>query len=75
MDILQSAKRLNDALKGQGIQGMHLVGASQSPDMWYPYLWMLGGEILEQKSGHPIKGKYWFPAYKRYTRCRGTRVY
>ena len=24
---------------------------------------MLGGEILEQKSGHPTNGTYWFPAY------------
>jgi len=42
---------------------MHLVGASHSPDMWYPYLRMLGGEIVKQKSGHPQKGTYWFPAY------------
>jgi multiple sugar transport system substrate-binding protein len=60
---IADAKQLNDALKGQGIQGMHLVGADHSPDMWYPYLWMLGGEILEQKNGHPTKGTYWFPAY------------
>jgi multiple sugar transport system substrate-binding protein len=24
---------------------------------------MLGGEILEQKNGHPTNGTYWFPAY------------
>jgi multiple sugar transport system substrate-binding protein len=24
---------------------------------------MLGGEIIKQKSGHPTKGTYWFPAY------------
>jgi multiple sugar transport system substrate-binding protein len=60
---IAGAKSLNDALNGQGIQGMHLVGADHSPDMWYPYLWMLGGEILEQKNGHPTNGTYWFPAY------------
>ena len=60
---IADAKQLNNALKSQGIQGMHLVGASHSPDMWYPYLWMLGGEIVKQKSGHPSKGTYWFPAY------------
>lgn len=60
---IADAKPLNDALNKQGIQGMHLVGADHSPDMWYPYLWMLGGEILEQKSGHPTNGTYWFPAY------------
>jgi multiple sugar transport system substrate-binding protein len=60
---IASAKQLNNALRGQGIQGMHLVGASHSPDMWYPYLWMLGGEIVKQKGDHPTKGTYWFPAY------------
>jgi multiple sugar transport system substrate-binding protein len=60
---IAGAKQLNNALRSQGIQGMHLVGASHSPDMWYPYLWMLGGEIVKQKSGHPTKGTYWFPAY------------
>jgi multiple sugar transport system substrate-binding protein len=60
---IAGAKPLNDALNEQGIQGMHLVGADHSPDMWYPYLWMLGGEILEQKNGHPTNGTYWFPAY------------
>jgi multiple sugar transport system substrate-binding protein len=60
---IAGAKQLNNALRGQGIQGMHLVGASHSPDMWYPYLWMLGGEILKQKNGHPTKGTYWFPEY------------
>jgi multiple sugar transport system substrate-binding protein len=60
---IADAKLLNNALRSQGIQGMHLVGASHSPDMWYPYLWMLGGEIVKQKSGHPTKGTYWFPEY------------
>ncbi|MGH9912752.1 MAG: extracellular solute-binding protein, partial [Nitrososphaeraceae archaeon] len=60
---LSAAQKLNDALGQQGIQGAHLVGASHSPDMLYPYLWMLGGDILEQRSGHPTKGTYWFPAY------------
>jgi multiple sugar transport system substrate-binding protein len=31
--------------------------------MWYPYLWMLGGEILELRQGHPTKDGYWFPSY------------
>src|SRR3712207_7834864 len=37
------------------IQGVHLVGASYDPDMWYPYLWMLGGEILELREGQDRK--------------------
>src|SRR5215213_4972685 len=61
---IESAKKLNAALEGKGIEGVHLTGASHSPDMsFYPYLWMLGGEILEWKSGHPTRGSYWFPPY------------
>ncbi|MFL6369418.1 MAG: extracellular solute-binding protein, partial [Nitrososphaeraceae archaeon] len=60
---IASAKKLNDALRGQGIQGTVLSGANYSPDLWYPYLWILGGDIIKQKSGHPTKGTYWFPAY------------
>ncbi|AIF83558.1 ABC-type sugar transport system, periplasmic component [Candidatus Nitrososphaera evergladensis SR1] len=60
---IESAKKLDASLRPKGIEGVHLTGASHSPDLWYPYLWMLGGDILEQKSGHPTKGVYWFPAY------------
>lgn len=60
---LASAKILNEKLKDKGSEGMYLVAASHSPDLWYPYLWMLGGDILELKDGHPTKGSYWFPAY------------
>ncbi|HZI70474.1 MAG TPA: extracellular solute-binding protein [Nitrososphaeraceae archaeon] len=54
---LASAKKLNAVLRPQGIEGIHLTGASHSPDLWYPYLWMLGGQILTYKNGHL------FPAY------------
>src|SRR5215212_4029166 len=60
---IASAKKLSDALRGQGIQGTVLSSANYSPDLWYPYLWMLGGDIIKQKSGHPTKGSYWFPPY------------
>jgi multiple sugar transport system substrate-binding protein len=61
---ISSAKKLNAALQDKGIEGVHLVAAGHSPDMsFYPYLWMLGGEIVQWKSGHPTKGSYWFPAY------------
>jgi multiple sugar transport system substrate-binding protein len=60
---IESAKKLNSILRPQGIEGVHLTGASHSPDIWYPYLWMLGGYIIELKDGHPTKGVYWFPAY------------
>src|ERR671923_1202233 len=60
---IASAKKLNSILRPQGIEGVHLTAASHSPDLWYPYLWMLGGYIIESKEGHPTKGIYWFPAY------------
>jgi len=60
---LEAAKKIENSTKGKGIEAMHLVGASHSPDMWYPYLWMQGCEIVKQKSGHPEKGTYWFPSY------------
>ena len=61
---IASAKKLNDVLRPQGIEGVHLVAADHSPDMsFYPYLWMLGGAIVETRPGHPTKGHYWFPGY------------
>jgi multiple sugar transport system substrate-binding protein len=60
---IASAKKINATLGDKGIQSVHLIAASHSPDMWYPYLWMLEGEILQEKTGHPSKGTYWFPAY------------
>src|SRR5918993_5349410 len=60
---IASGKKLNEVLRPQGIEGIHLTAASHSPDIWYPYLWMLGGYIIEPKDGHPTKGVYWFPAY------------
>jgi len=27
------------------------------------YLWMLGGDIVQLKEGHPTNGGYWFPTY------------
>lgn len=60
---LEASKKIGDSTKGKGIEAMHFVGASHSPDMWYPYLWMQGGEIVKQKTGHPENGTYWFPAY------------
>ena len=62
---VSAAIKLNEFFEEDNsvIQGVHLVGASYDPDMWYPYLWMLGGEILELREGHPTKGVYWFPSY------------
>jgi multiple sugar transport system substrate-binding protein len=60
---ITAAKKLNSVLTPRGIEGIHLTGANHSPDLWYPYLWIMGGEIVELKSGHPSKDNYWFPAY------------
>jgi multiple sugar transport system substrate-binding protein len=50
-------------LQQKQIQSIHLNGDINSPDVWYPYLWMLGGDIIKMKDGHPTRGTYWFPAY------------
>jgi multiple sugar transport system substrate-binding protein len=60
---IASAKKLNSILNPQGIEGIHLTGANHSPDLWYPYLWMLGGDIVSIKQGHPTKGTYWYPSF------------
>jgi multiple sugar transport system substrate-binding protein len=62
---ISAAVKLDDFFEEDSsvIQGVHLVGASYDQDMWYPYLWMLGGEILQLREGHPTKGVYWFPSY------------
>lgn len=60
---IDAARKLNSVLRPQGIEGVHLTGSSHSPDLWYPYLWMLGGEIVSMKQGHPTKGNYWYPSF------------
>jgi multiple sugar transport system substrate-binding protein len=60
---ISAAIKLDDFFGDRIIQGVHLSGAPYEPDMWYPYLWMLGGEIIELREGHPTKGAYLFPLY------------
>jgi multiple sugar transport system substrate-binding protein len=60
---ISAAVKLKDFFGDRVTQGVHLRNAPHEPDMWYPYLWMLGGEILELREGHPTKGVYWFPSY------------
>jgi multiple sugar transport system substrate-binding protein len=68
---LAEAKKINNtiqAAKKEGnntlLQSMHLNGdVGTAVDMWYPYLWMLGGTIVESRSGHPTNDTYWFPSY------------
>ncbi|MDQ4067072.1 MAG: extracellular solute-binding protein [Thermoproteota archaeon] len=60
---ISASVKLDDFFGDRIIQGVHLIGAPHAHDLWYPYLWMLGGEILELRQGHPTKGLYWFPSY------------
>ena len=54
---IEAAKKLNQNLRPQGIEGIHLVGAGHSPDIeFFPYLWMLGGAIIENR---PQKEHFW----------------
>ena len=54
---ISAAVKLNDFFGDRITQGVHLVGASHDPDMWYPYLWMLAAfpreswPTLEQEVG------------------------
>jgi multiple sugar transport system substrate-binding protein len=60
---ISAAVQLDEFFGDRITEGVHLRNAPHEPDMWYPYLWMLGGEILELREGHPTKGVYWFPSY------------
>jgi multiple sugar transport system substrate-binding protein len=60
---ISAAVQLDEFFGDKIIEGVHLRNAPHEPDMWYPYLWMLGGDILELREGHPTKGVYWFPSY------------
>jgi multiple sugar transport system substrate-binding protein len=60
---ISAAVKLKDFFGDRINQGVHLIGAPHDPDMWYPYLWMLGGEIVEPRGGHPTKDGYWFPSF------------
>ena len=59
---ISAEARLEETL-GNSTLGIHLASASHDPDLWYPYLWMGGGEILQLRQGHPTKEVYWFPTY------------
>jgi len=68
---LAAAKKINSTTQGaekeEGnntiVQPIHLNGDVNAPDVWYPYLWMLGGSIVENRPGHTTKDFYWFPSY------------
>jgi multiple sugar transport system substrate-binding protein len=72
---IESAEKLNNALNNQGIQGVELIGGPGSQNEWYPYLWMLGGSIVESRPDHPTKGSYWFPSYNSSQGVRALEFY
>jgi multiple sugar transport system substrate-binding protein len=72
---IESAKKLNNALKNQGIQGVQLTGGPGSQNEWYPFLWMLGGAIIENKPAHPTKDFYWFPSYNSTEGVKALKFY
>lgn len=53
---IQSAKKLNSALEQRNISGIELVGGPGSQNEWYPFLWMLGGEIINTKVWTSLEG-------------------
>ena len=52
---IMSAKKLSEVLRPQGIEGTELICGNNSANMWYPFLWMLGGEIVKVQGGAPNK--------------------
>jgi multiple sugar transport system substrate-binding protein len=60
---ISAAVKLKDFFGDRVNQGVALNAASYDPDLWYPYLWMLGGDILELREVQPTKGVYWFPSF------------
>lgn len=58
-----SAQKLNQEFEAASINGTILFDTYYSQDLWFPYLWMLGGDIVQLRDGHPTKGTYWFPTY------------
>ena len=59
---VEAYEKLKPVTMSKGIQPIHLVGAGHSPDMWFPYLWMCGGDILELRKDQYGTEKY-FPVF------------
>ena len=60
---IESSQKLNQELRPKGMNGTVLFDTYYSQDLWFPYLWMLGGDLVQLRDGHPTKGRYWFPTY------------
>jgi multiple sugar transport system substrate-binding protein len=60
---IKATKKIDSVLNDTILQSVHLSGVDTAVDLWYPYLWMLGGAIVESRPGHPTKDFYWFPSY------------
>jgi multiple sugar transport system substrate-binding protein len=60
---ISAARKIDNVLNGTVVQSVHLSGVDTAVDMWYPYLWIQGGAIVESRPGHPTRDFYWFPSY------------
>jgi len=54
---------------------VQLTGGPGSQNEWYPFLWMLGGAIIENKPAHPTKDFYWFPSYNSTEGVKALKFY
>lgn len=59
---INAAKKLNEYWRPKGVEGVLLIGDPWAADWWYPYLWMLGGEITRPVKLAGYEGEY--PAYQ-----------
>lgn len=55
---INAGQKLNEYWRPEGVEGVLLIGDPWGAiDWWFPYLWMLGGKIIEKKEGK------WYPVY------------
>lgn len=55
---INACKKLNEYWRPKGVEGCLLIGDPWAADWWYPYLWMLGGEITQRIKLNGHEGEY-----------------
>lgn len=58
---IEACQKLNEYWRPKGVEGCLLIGDPWAADWWFPYLWMLGGEITRPVEMAGYEGEY--PAY------------
>ena len=58
---VESAQKLNQKFKPNGMNGTILFDTYYSQDLWFPYLWMLGGDIVHSRIGIRLRERIGFP--------------